>query len=330
MREAIPLSAGGIASLIVATAALAAASIVAALVPGRDPFALSQQQRTLYVYAAEGLLAAMLLHMRITMPWLFEGFFSRYWPIISMAVAFAGLGLAEIFRRQRRWVLAEPLERTGALLPLLTVMAFWTLPSQVDISFTLLLAGLSYATVSVMRRSFAYGIAATVAANAALWCLLDRTENWQLLQHPQVWMIPPALCVLAAVQLNRRNLDASQLTAARYAAALAIYVSSTAEIFMHGVAQTPWLAGVLAGLSVVGIFAGIGLRVRGFLYLGTSFLVVSLVTLIWHAAVDLEQTWLWSAAGIALGVAILIVFAVFEKKRHEVLGLVERLRHWEA
>src|SRR5690606_24667414 len=70
LREAIPLSAGGIASLIVATAALAAASIVAALVPGRDPFALSQQQRTLYVYAAEGLLSAMLLHMRITMPWL--------------------------------------------------------------------------------------------------------------------------------------------------------------------------------------------------------------------------------------------------------------------
>lgn len=84
------------------------------------------------------------------------------------------------------------------------------------------------------------------------------------------------------------------------------------------------------GLSVAGIFAGIGLRVRGFLYLGTSFLVVSLITLIRHAAVDLEQTWLWSAAGIVLGVAILVLFAVFEKKRHEVLGFVDRLRQWEA
>jgi hypothetical protein len=31
--------------------------------------------------------------------------------------------------------------------------------------------------------------------------------------------------------------------------------------------------------------------------------------------VDLEQTWVWYASGIVLGVAILTLFAVFEKRR---------------
>jgi hypothetical protein len=35
--------------------------------------------------------------------------------------------------------------------------------------------------------------------------------------------------------------------------------------------------------------------------------------MIWHAAVNLEQTWVWYASGIVLGVAILGLFAVFEK-----------------
>ena len=39
------------------------------------------------------------------MPWLFHGFFTRYWPFIVMFLAFVGVGLAELFRRQRRLVL---------------------------------------------------------------------------------------------------------------------------------------------------------------------------------------------------------------------------------
>ena len=87
---------------------------------------------------------------------------------------------------------------------------------------------------------------------------------------------------------------------------------------------------MLTGLSLIGIFAGILLRTRAFLFLGTSFLVLSLLTIIWYAAVDLHQTWLWSVTGIIAGVLILALFAVFEKKRHEVLKLVEQLKQWEA
>ena len=68
-----------------------------------------------------------------------------------------------------------------------------------------------------------------------------------------------------------------------------IYVSSTADIFINGVADAPWLPAVLAGLSIVGVLAGILLRVRAFLYLGTAFLVVALMTIIWHAAIQQQR-----------------------------------------
>ena len=46
---------------------------------------------------------------------------------------------------------------------------------------------------------------------------------------------------------------------------------------------------------------GVMLRLRSFLYTGTAFLVVSLVTLIYHATANLHQTWLMWLAGIARG-----------------------------
>jgi hypothetical protein len=57
--------------------------------------------------------------------------------------------------------------------------------------------------------------------------------------------------------------------------------------------------------------------------------MLSLLTIIWHAAHDLQQTWVWSASGIVAGVLILALFALFEKKRQEVLRLVDQLKEWQ-
>ena len=86
---------------------------------------------------------------------------------------------------------------------------------------------------------------------------------------------------------------------------------------------------VLAVLSVAGVLAGILLRVRAFLLLGVGFLGLVVFSMIWHAAVDLSQTWVWWASGIVLGVAILGLFALFEKRRNDVLRVVERIKEWD-
>ena len=308
---------------------LCAACLAAAVLPGRDPLGLSERGRGAYVYSAEVLLALLFVHIRLTKPEWFHGFFERYWPLVVQGIAFLGVGVGEWLRRRRWTVVGEPLETTGALLPLLPVLGFWVLPTAVDYSLLLLAVGLLYAALSVARRSFGFGLLALAAANGSLWYFLGRQEGYLFWDHPQLWLIPPALCVLVAAHLNRRQLSAAQTTAIRYGASMVMYVSSTADIFLQGVAHAPWLPLVLGGFSLLGVFAGILLRVRAFLILGTSFLLLWLLTIIWYAAVDLQQTWLWSATGIVTGVLILVVFAVFEKQRQAVLNLLERFEEWQ-
>ena len=65
------------------------------------------------------------------------------------------------------------------------------------------------------------------------------------------------------------------------------------------------------------------------LLLGSVFLLLSIVTMIWYASVNFGWTWLWYVAGIMTGATIIFMFAVFEKKRSEVLRVVEGLKDWE-
>ncbi len=140
--------------------------------------------------------------------------------------------------------------------------------------------------------------------------------------------------MLVAAHINRARLDDSALTAIRYICVMIIYLSSAGEMFMKLVvsdAPEDWLRPIiLASLAVAGIFAGILLRVRAFLYLGASFLLLSIVAMVWNAGRLVQHTWPWWVFGISLGLAILVVFGVFEKHRREVQALIARLRQWDA
>jgi hypothetical protein len=136
--------------------------------------------------------------------------------------------------------------------------------------------------------------------------------------------------VLVGAYWNRDRLSQAQLAAIRYGTAIVMYVSSLGDIVLTGVAQAPWLPGVLALLGIAGILAGIWLRVRGFLFLGMGAVCLAVFTIIWYAAVDLHQSWLWWACGIAAGILILILFGLFEKRRQEILQVVDRLKAWNT
>jgi hypothetical protein len=324
-----PIDGVQVAAIAVVLLGLVAGLLSLALLPGRDPLALSESGRQWYVYAAETAAALLLAHLYICRPTWFDGVLRPYWPLIVMGIAFAGVGLAELCHRFQVRVLADPLARTGALLPLLPVLGIW-IPNaaSVDRSLVLLVAGLLYLLLSVARKSWASLIAAAVAGNAALWALLDDFQ-FDLTAYPQLWLIPPALSVLLAAQLNRHRLPAATLAAIRYLATIVIYLSSTSEIFIRGVGTSLWPPMILTGLAVLGALVGITLRIRAFLYLGTSFTVLALITMVAHAAQAIDHVWPWWAFGIGLGIGILVLFGVFEKKRPEMLALVARLRQWE-
>jgi len=302
--------------------------VAAALLPGNDPFGLSEKGRTLYIYVFELLVVMLVVQLRLAMPWLFSGWIQRVWPILMVLLAFVGLAASELARRRRLQVLAEPLRRTGSMLPLLPVLAHWMVPSDVHYSVSLVCAAVAYGTFGYLGKSKLYWVASAFFANMGLWYLL-RENDFSFAQHPQLWVIPPALCILMLVQSMRAILSRGQVAAARYMATSSIYVASTAELFMQGIADAPWMPIVLAGLSIVGILFGIGARIRALLWLGTVFLCVALFSIVWHAAVDLQQTWVWYATGLAMGVVILTMFALFEKRREELKKLVSSIQTWD-
>jgi hypothetical protein len=306
-------------ALIAIGAALLASVVTCVLFavsPNHDPLSLSEPRRMRYVYVAEAMLALLFLHVRLTMPWLFTGFIERFWPVVVMSIAFFGVVTSEALRRRQIIVLAQPLERTGAFLPLLPVLGFWIATSEVDFSMLLFIVGGLYGLLSILRRSFGFGLLAAVAGNGGLWYMFQRTADYGFFQHPQLWLVPAALSVLAAAYMNKDKLGEDQLLAVRYLSLVTIYSSSTADIFINGVVNSPWLPLILGSFSLAGIFAGIVFRVRGMTLLGAVFLLLSIVTMIWYASENFGWTWLWYVFGILTGATIILMFAVFEKKRH--------------
>jgi hypothetical protein len=149
-------------------------SVLFALSPNHDPLSLSERGRMKYVYAGEVMLALLFLHIRLTMPWLFTGFIERYWPLVVMLIAYFGVVTSEALRRRKLLVLSQPLERTGAFIPLLPVFGFWIVSSEVDFSVLLFIVGGLYGLLSILRRSFGFGIVAALAGNVGLCDAVQR------------------------------------------------------------------------------------------------------------------------------------------------------------
>src|SRR5262249_53259316 len=137
--------------------------------------------------------------------------------------------------------------------------------------------------LALTRRSLGFVLAAVLAADLGLWAVLYQNQL-AFSHHPQLWVIPLALTVLGAEHLNRDRLGQSQRTTVRYLALSAIYVASTAETFLSGLGEGPIRPAVLVVLSLVGVFAGMLLRVRAFLFLGALFLLLGVFALIQHTA----------------------------------------------
>jgi hypothetical protein len=342
----------------VALAGLASAGLIALALQSALTARTPDDQlglRRLIVYSSELLLVLLFIHLRLNIPLLRQATAVQYWPVMVLVLAFVGVGLAELFRRRGLGVLATPLHRTGLFLPLLPLIAFWLRPTPelLDAAggfapgLKVLLSPLLYMPetysgyaliwflvsllllgIALAQRSFAYALAAALASNVGLWMMLTH-HGLSFLLHPQLWLVPLGLIILIAEQLNRDELTREQRLALRYAGLLLLYISSTADMFITGIGNSAVLPLVLAVLAVLGMLAGIVLQVRAFLFVGVLFLLVDVLSMIWHAAVGRAQTWVWYVSGIVLGSVILALFAVFEKRRDDVRHLVEQIKRWD-
>ena len=273
----------------------------------------------------------------MTMPGLFElGIIRTYWMLIVMAIAFCGAGLSALFHRRQMAILSEPLERTALFLPVLPLIGFWCVKNTAGAASWFvgnsgpafwLLMGVFYGVMAVRKRSLLLAGLGILTGNMGLWVLWNHC-GWGFVDHPQLWLIPIALAALVAEHLDRRRLSEPQRLAIRYLALSVIYISSTTE-FWRGIGQSAVLPLVTILLAVLGVLAGILLRVRSFLYLGVTFLIVVIGRMIVYEAFQQHQMWIFWASCIVLGAAILALFAVFEKRRNDVLASVERFKQWK-
>jgi hypothetical protein len=317
-------------------AAMLVLALIFALREDLDPLKLSENGRQLYVYVAEVLVALIWLHIWWTHPDLLRlRIMRKYWMFIITLVAFAGAGLSEFFHRRKLPVLSRPLERTALFLPVLPVLGFWLI-TPYALNWGLigrspwlwLLIASFYGTMAYMRRSPVCGVLAILTGNMGIWTAL-MLGDISFFKHPQLWLIPIALCALVAEFLNHQRLSKTQSTVFRYVALSTIYISSTADIFIAGIGHSFLLPMALLALAVGGALLGVFLRIRSFLILGIVFLVLDIITLIRTAQVVLDQSWPWIVSIILLGLAIIAVFGFFEKRRNDVLAAMEKLKTWE-
>ncbi|HEX4123148.1 MAG TPA: hypothetical protein VHY37_00355 [Tepidisphaeraceae bacterium] len=286
-------------------------------------------ERSACTWAAEGLALLAFVHLRVTEPWLFSHRFEQYWPMVVMALAFAAISGGFALNRRGRGEIGRPLVYTGVALPAAAIFGYWLHPSIVDYSAVLWTAGLLYGIVAAIRRSPGVTLLSAACVNAALWVVWGRYPQTQFFAHPQLWIVPAALSVLASAQIHHRQLNTVQMRSIRYLCLAVIYLSSMADIVLNGVTAAPWLPMVMAGLAIVGVLAGITWRIRPFLYLGTTFLLIAVLTMIWTAQQNLHWTWLWYVAGLVAGVALFALFGLFEKRREQMARVFDGLKQWQ-
>ncbi len=326
-------------AVVVVTAVMAGmivALIAMAVARHRDPLGLSEQGRTAYVYAAEVLGGLVAIHLWLAEPKLFQlGIMEQYWMLIVIGIAFAGAGLSEWFDRLGLPVLSQPLANTAALLPLLPAVGYW-IPSGVDPASPLagsspavwFCGSLFYAIMATTQRSRLYSFL-SLGTLAAAFCLLWQKMELGLTEHVQLYGIPIGIAILLAEQIHHRELKPSVASTMRYMALTFIYLTSSAEFLWELGEQQIWLPLGLIGLAILGILAGVFLRIRSFVIVGFTSLALVLGALVYHAAVDQHQIWVFGLAMFALGIPLLAFFMVFENRKSQILAAVNRFWNWE-
>lgn len=290
----------------------------------------ADRQRSTYVYFAEAIAGITAIGLYVVFPQWFNLPFKQYWPLIVLGVALVSSAIAKLLSAKKLDVLGEPIARTSLLLPIVAAIGVFIVGSSASSDLVLALGATYYFVLAAADGSRRLAVVGMTLVNVALLLFWHRYPELDFGRHPQLWMLPPALSVLVASHFHRRELSAQAITWIRYAALGTIFLSSTSEILLIGIGQSLWPPMVLTVLSVLAVFLGIGLRTRSFVYFGFVFLLVSTTAMVAHAQQSLGHTWPWWALGITLGIGILVLFGLFEKKRNEMQQLTDKLRTWEA
>ncbi|MEI8214031.1 MAG: hypothetical protein WCI02_17905, partial [Planctomycetota bacterium] len=333
----IPWTVG--ASSVVAWVAMAGWLLQRLLKPREGAGDVSKLDRQQYFFGAEASLLGAAFTLRLHFPWLFAGWLNDWWPLVVYALAFGSVALGDWLRKREEEVLSDPILTQSLLLPLIPLLGAW-LPSSIpasgawkeplNFSLLLLTSSIAYGLLGSFRNLTLLKALSGGLLLGSFWFALHSQERLRFSEHPQLWIIPPALATLVFIERNRDRLSASVVAGARYLAVMLIYSSSTMEMMLRAFETQFWSPLLLLAFAVAGILAGIAMRIRAFLFCGGAFVLVALVGMVWHAQRAIQQVWPWWAFGIATGIALIVLIGYFEKNRAQLLATIESLKKWQS
>jgi hypothetical protein len=235
------------------------------------------------------------------------------------------LGVAEVAGRGRRWF-ALPTLVAGLALPLISVgLSLRGGPIGEVPMFVLFAAGTFYAATCGRLRWRGLGYAAAVLYNAALWVLWARL-GWKLADDPQFYAVPVGFSTILFAEANVGSLGRPQVDSIRGAGLALIYLALAVPIWQSA-SLTAWA--VILGVSMVGIFAGIGLRSRAFLWLGLAGFVLDVLFQL--GRIGMEHALAKWAIMLVLGILLVLFVALNEKQQllPKIRKYVDTVRQWE-
>jgi hypothetical protein len=290
------------------------------------------------VFGAELALAFLCAATYFHFPNLFSGILIDWWPIVLFGIAMLSAGLGEWLRRLGQEIVADPVQQSSLLLPIIPLAGVWFFrveDAQVAwndwgrYAFLLFSGAGLYGLHGWARNSVGLRALSGLLTLCSFWAYLHSHPDWRFAEHPQFWLLPPALAALVFAEFNRHRLENGVVIATRYTAILIAYLSSTSEIFLQAFEGQLWQPLLLLVLALAGVAAGIILRVRAFLFCGAAFTMVALLGMVWHAQQAIGQVWPWWAFGIATGIGLIVCLGYFEKNRPRVLAYLDEFRQWE-
>ncbi len=237
---------------------------------------------------------------------------------------FSGLyGLA--LREERGGVARAALFGSFALPLAGLVAAPW---NEAPLVVALLLGGHSahFAALALVRpaRRIA-SVAAAAAFNAGLFCAWWSSSP----AEPQYFVIPAGLSALGLLRVFRDDFSAEWLARIRAVVVAVIYAAAAWKPLTF---EGSWPMLICVAVCVVGVAAGVALRIRSYVYLGTGFLVTTVVAnLVRHGVRDPRLGAVFLSALGLLVVGFMVVFtarrAELAKRYHRVRRLLEQ---WEG
>ena len=215
-----------------------------------------------------------------------------------------------------RWGwMPAPWRRSAGIVPGVAVLLTG---SGITIS-ALFITAAFYAWIARVSRRVRLSYVGVVLADWGIFRWLDGRS----LSDPLWFITVVSVSVLYVVQVDPHLRSSTERNTRHLLRCLALGLVSLTALYQSG---SSWSQGLLIiGLSLGFIAAGLMLRVRASLFVGTLLFLTQVLRQLW-LFIDGYAMMLW-ALGIALGLALIWIAATFETRRSQAIGLME---YWAA